>query len=116
MPDSPTTAAVTGTVTYRQRVAVPPSTLVRVRLLDVSRAADAPAVVMAEHQFTTGGKQVPFAFKLAYDPALVTEKGVYAVDAEMRDDEGRLSFRTTQQYRVITGGAPATINLMLQST
>ncbi|MDQ3175872.1 MAG: YbaY family lipoprotein, partial [Acidobacteriota bacterium] len=38
-------ATVTGTVTYRQRIAMPPGAVVEVSLLDVSRA-DAPAVVL----------------------------------------------------------------------
>lgn len=40
-------ATVTGTVTYRERIALPPGATVTVRLQDVSRA-DAPAEVLAE--------------------------------------------------------------------
>jgi putative lipoprotein len=41
-------ARVTGSVTYRERIALPPTAVVKARLVDVSRA-DAPAELLAEH-------------------------------------------------------------------
>ena len=52
-----------GTLTYRQRIAIPPQTEATVRLVDVSRA-DAPATVIAETRFKTEGRQVPLPFRL----------------------------------------------------
>src|SRR5258708_34753519 len=43
---------VTGTVTYRQRIALPRQAVVQVQLLDVSKA-DAPAIVIAEQTIET---------------------------------------------------------------
>src|SRR5690606_16714460 len=53
-------ASITGTLTYRQRIALPQGALVRVQLLDVSRA-DAPAILMGEHSFVSE-HQVPLPF------------------------------------------------------
>ena len=47
-----TTSKVTGSVTYRERIALPPSAVVTVKLLDVSRA-DAPAELIAEQVIAT---------------------------------------------------------------
>lgn len=95
---------VTGQVTYLQRVALSPSAVVDVTLADVSRA-DAPAVVIATQRIETLGRQVPFAFALAYDPARIDQRFTYAVSARI-SDAGRLLFVSTRRYAVITGGSP----------
>lgn len=106
------TASVTGTVSYRQRSALPPNAEVTVRLVDVSRA-DAPAVELAVQTFVTGGKQVPFPFSLSYDPAAIDQRFNYAVQAEIHVD-GQLSFITTQSYPVITRGNPTTVDVIVE--
>ena len=58
---------ITGTVTYRVRMALPANAAIDVRLEDVSRA-DAPAVIVAENIFAAAGKQVPIPFQLPYSP------------------------------------------------
>ena len=60
------TSKVTGSVTYRERIALPPSAVVTVKLVDVS-LADAPSVLIAEQVIRTEGRQVPFEFALDYD-------------------------------------------------
>jgi hypothetical protein len=44
-------AMITGTVTYRERIALPPTAVIKVQLVDVSRA-DAPAVVIGVPLFS----------------------------------------------------------------
>lgn len=106
------TASVTGTITYRERIALPDAAAIVVRLVDVSRA-DAPAVVLAEQRSTAGGKQVPFPFTLPYDPTQIQENGIYAVEASITVD-GQLRFLNTSLYRVITQGNPTNIDLVLE--
>ena len=103
---------VTGTVTYLQRVALPPTAVVKVHLVDVSRA-DAPAVVLGEQIVLTGGKQVPFAFEIPYDPAKIEANHTYAVQARIEED-GRLRFINDQHYAVITRGAPTHVDMVLK--
>ena len=81
-------AAVTGTVVYRQRIALPPNAVVKVRLQDVSRA-DAPAILLDEQIIPTNGKQVPFAFTLNYDPNQIKPNHAYAVSAQILIDGNR---------------------------
>ncbi len=106
-------ARVTGTVTYRQRIALPPDAVVDVWLQDVSRA-NAPAVLLGHQTIVAGGRQVPFAFEIKYDPSWITANAMVVVRATITVG-GRLMFTTTTVQRVITGGYPSEgIELVLQ--
>ena len=61
---------VTGTVTYRERIALDPAADIVVQLLDVS-LMDAPSKVLAEQRIKANGKQVPFAYELKVDAARI---------------------------------------------
>lgn len=95
-------AVVTGTVFYLQRIALPPSAVVEVKLLDVSRL-DAPAVTIAEQTLPTKGKQVPISFSLAYDPSKILPTHDYVVQARILVD-GSPRWINTSRYAVITQG------------
>ncbi len=105
-PAAPTAAmtAVTGSVSYLQRVALSPTAVVEVSLSDVSRA-DAPAVVIASQRIEAQGRQVPFAFVLPYEADRIDVRFTYVVSARITD-AGRLLFVSTRRYAVITGGNP----------
>lgn len=109
----PVSARVTGTVTYRERIALPPTAVIRVRLVDVSRA-DAPAIVLGEQIVEVRGKQIPFAFEIPYDPSRIESRHTYAVQARIEVD-GRLWFVSDIHYAVITRGAPTHVDLVLKS-
>ncbi|MEZ0333391.1 MAG: YbaY family lipoprotein, partial [Gemmatimonadales bacterium] len=107
------TKAVTGTVAYRERIALPADAVIQVQLSDVSRQ-DAPAQVIAETTFTAAGRQVPFPFELRYHPDRIEPNHTYAVRATIRG-EGRLLFTTDAAHHVITRGNPGEVSLMLVS-
>ncbi|MCV4640167.1 YbaY family lipoprotein, partial [Escherichia coli] len=77
---------VAGTITYRQRIALPPGSVVIVRIIETSRS-DSP--VIAEQRIETDGKQVPFEFGVAYDRSKIRENSRYEVNVEIRDSSGR---------------------------
>ena len=109
----PTVAAsgvVTGTVTYRERVALTPDAVVEVKLLDVSRA-DAPAETIGEKIIENPG-QVPIAFEIEYDPADIESRFSYAVRAVIKEGD-RLAFTTDTRYSVITRDNPTHVDLIL---
>jgi putative lipoprotein len=106
-------AKVTGTVTYRERIALPPTAVIKVQLVDVSRA-DAPAVVIGEQVIPAEGKQVPLAFEIAYDSTRIEANHTYAVQARIEVD-GQLRFINDQRYAVITRGAPTHVEMVLRS-
>lgn len=104
---------VTGTVTYVQRVALPPGAVVKVQLADVSRAG-APAIVLGEQLIAAGGRQPPFGFEIAYDPARIDSRFTYAVQARI-EHEGKLLFITDRRYVVITRNAPNHVEMVLRA-
>lgn len=95
---------VTGTVAYRERMALPPDAVVEVRLSEVSRQ-DVAAPVIAETTILPEGRQVPIPFELHYDPGKIEPNRTYALRATIRS-AGRMMFTTTTAYRVITQGNP----------
>jgi putative lipoprotein len=93
-----------GTVTYRERMALPPDATIDVRLEDVSRA-DAPATVLAEQRIAAEGRQVPIPFELRYPPERIEPNRAYGVRAEIRAPGGELMFTTATHHGVLQGGA-----------
>ncbi|MBK9153999.1 MAG: YbaY family lipoprotein [Chloracidobacterium sp.] len=100
---------VSGTVTYRQRSALPRTAVLIVKIVDVSRQ-DVSSTVVAEQRIETAGKQVPISFDIAYDRSRIQERNSYAIQAEIRDG-GRLLFITDTRYPVITQGNPRSVEV-----
>ncbi len=103
-------ATLTGTVAYRQRIALPPGAVVTVRLEDIS-LADVKAKLLAE-QVIESGAQVPVPFELNYDPTAVDPRHRYAVRAEIRVED-ELWFTTTRVNPVLNDAGTGPVDLML---
>ncbi len=108
--DGPT---VTGTVTYREKIALPATAVVDVVLQDVSRA-DAPAIELGRVRLTGAG-QPPFGFEIAYDPAAIDSTHSYALHARITVGE-ELRFVTDRRYPVLTRGHGDHADLVLAMT
>ncbi len=106
------TGQVTGTITYRQRIALTSRAVVEVKLLDISRLRG-PRITIAQESIKPAGRQVPIAFELTYDKWRVGPRGSYSIQVRILD-RGRVRFRTTDDYRVITGGHPNTVNVIVK--
>ena len=96
-------ASISGTVTYRLRIALTPEAEVQIELRDVSRQ-DVDAPLIAKRVVARPG-QVPIAFTLDYDPTLVEAGHTYAISARITD-RGQLQFVTDTRVAVL--GATAT--------
>jgi uncharacterized lipoprotein YbaY/heat shock protein HslJ len=107
---SPEPARITGSITYRERIALSPQTLVEVELRDVSRA-DAPARVLARQRISGAG-QVPLRFGLEYDPDEIDERMSYALSARISQG-GQLLFISDTHTPVLTRGAGTQADLVL---
>ncbi|HAS8424396.1 TPA: lipo-like protein [Vibrio vulnificus] len=94
---------ISGTVFYRERIALPEDAAVTLVLEDVS-LADVPAKVIAKHKFITNGKQVPLSFDLAYDSKKIIANHRYNVRARI-EVNGRLRFISDTIVPVITDEA-----------
>jgi len=104
--------AVTGTVTYLQRMALPPDAVVNVQLQDVS-LQDVPAKVIAETSVPSEGKQVPIAFRIPYAAADINPAHRYGARATIKAG-GETIFASTTSYPVITRGAPMEIEIVVR--
>lgn len=94
---------VTGQISYRERIALPPTAQVEITLADVS-LMDAPAKTIAQQRFTADGRQVPFAFSLTVDQRPLDPRHSYAVSARISDASGRLMFITDTRNSVAFDG------------
>ena len=92
-------AQITGTVTYRERMALGPTAQLNIQLQDVS-LADVAATIIAEKTISDFG-QVPIRFELEYDPTKIEQRNTYVLRAVIRDN-GKMLFTTDTAYPVIT--------------
>jgi putative lipoprotein len=105
-------AEVSGTVTYRERIALVPGTQLRVTLSETTRA-DAPAQFIAETT-VPDVMQVPIPFRITFPGAWIDPKLTYTLRARI-EREGRLLFTNDAQVRVLTGGAPSHVEIVVVS-
>jgi putative lipoprotein len=103
---------ITGTVTYRERIALPPDASVQVRLDDASRP-EMPPKLVAETTVPTAGKQVPIPFELPYRAADIVGSRRYVVRAKIVAG-GKTLFSSKTPYPVITRGAPTKLEVLVQ--
>jgi copper homeostasis protein (lipoprotein) len=103
-------ARLTGTLTYRERIALTPEAVAEVTLEDVSRA-DAQSTVVGRWRLANPG-QVPIAFDLPYDVAAIDAGRRYALRARIFEG-ATLVFTTTQTTLVLTHGHPSKADLVL---
>jgi len=106
-------SVVTGTASYRERMALPPGAVFEATLLDVSRAG-APAETVGRTRIESPGNP-PIRFEIAYDPAHIRPERSYAVRATIREG-GRLLFTTDTHAPVLTRGSPSEVTLTLVRT
>jgi putative lipoprotein len=102
---------ITGTATYRERMALPPGAELEVTLEDISRA-DAPAVILGRTRVESPGSP-PFQFAIAFDPALVQARHRYAVRARITLN-GQLLFTTDTVQQVLGDSGRTSADLVLR--
>lgn len=104
-------AVITGTLSYRERIALTPGSEAFVQLLDAA-TADVPTKVVAEQRIAITG-QIPIEFRLDYDAVQIDPKHTYTVSARITN-EGKLLFQTDTANYVITRGSPGHVELVLK--
>jgi uncharacterized lipoprotein YbaY len=108
---APPPATVSGTLTYLQRIALPPNAVAEIKLVDVSRQ-DVEAIVVGEQMIPEPG-QVPIPFEITYDPGSIDPTHTYTIQARITV-KGKPHFMTTTAYPVITQGNPTTLEVILE--
>lgn len=109
---SSTEGRVTGTISYRQRIALTQDAVVEVKLVDSSRA-DAPSETIAEQTIKPAGRQVPLAFEIAYDLRRIDPRHRYTIQVRILEG-GQLRFTTDEAYTVITLGHPDKVDVIVK--
>ena len=104
-------AAVSGTVTYRERLALTEGATLIVELRDVSYQ-DASAPLIARQTIANPG-QVPIRFEVGYHRDDIDDRNVYGVSARIIESDGRLAFTNDTAYDVITRGNPRSVEMLL---
>jgi uncharacterized lipoprotein YbaY len=114
VPAEPPVAAdavtVSGSVFYRERIAMPAGAAVVVRVLDVSRA-DAPATTLGETRIEPE-TQVPVPFTVTVPRAAFTATGSYAVAARIEVD-GEPAWVSDTHHPVSPDG-PTEVDIMVR--
>lgn len=115
MPASAAPVTISGEVTYRERIALPPNAVLSVQLVDVS-LKDGRAPIRAEARIASKG-QVPLTFTLHIDDAVLVPGHSYALSAEISADN-RVWFRNTTPHAIDPArlSAPAMILVNLMAT
>ncbi len=104
-------ASVSGSVTYRERLALTPGATLAVQLRDVS-LQDTASILIAEQVIPNPG-QVPIAFKVEYNKDDLNPRNTYSITARIRESDGRLAFTNDTAYEVITRGNPNNVDMVL---
>lgn len=112
-PGAPARGTVTGTASYRLRMALPPNSVAIVQLHDDS-VADPAGSVLADFKTTFGDRQVPIPFELKFDPARIDPHHIYSVTARILVDN-QIRFVTRAPYHVLTHGNPTKVDLVLDA-
>jgi len=105
---------VTGTVSYRERIALAPGSTVIVTLEDTSKA-DAKATLLGESRIPIERSQAPITFAIEVDAGRIDPRHRYAVRARILDPQGALRWTSTQAYLVMTGGHPNSVDVLVEA-
>ena len=92
--------ALRGTVFYRERMALPPTAVIEVALVDIS-LADAPSRTIAKTRVS--GRGIPARWTLRFDDRRIEPRNRHALQARITDG-GQLLFISTTQQTVLAGG------------
>lgn len=106
------TSVVTGSIVYRDRMALPDDARITVSLSDVS-LADAPAKILSSVTFDAEGKQVPIMYKVPYTVDQVRAADRIAITATITID-GKLVYTTTTMHEVLTHGQPSRKDIIVE--
>lgn len=104
-------STITGTATYRERMALPPDAHFEATLEDVSRAGAAADIIGRAPLDKPG--QPPFRFSIAYDPGRIVPSHTYSVRAKITV-AGKLMFTSDRAYPVLTQGNGTQVSILLR--
>src|SRR5690606_19646821 len=102
--------ALTGSATYRERIALPPDAAVEATVGDVTRA-DRPAELIGRTRIEPI-QGLPIRFAIPYDPNLIKLGRRHTLQARIVA-EGQLLFATVEPVPVFVDGQPPPVDVIL---
>jgi putative lipoprotein len=100
-----------GTVSARERLALPGMAKAHVELLDLSGRNPRDAKIGEDSVWITSGK-LPVTFRIGYDPSKIDPTRAYGVRARILDGEELLMINMGPTH-VLTRGSPRTIDVVV---
>lgn len=104
-------SVITGTATFRERLALPDNAIFEAVLEDVSRA-DARAVVLGQQQIGPAGNP-PYTLRIPYDASKIDPRGRYNVRATIRVND-QLWFVSDTANAVLQGPGNTQANVLMK--
>jgi uncharacterized lipoprotein YbaY len=101
-----------GTATVTEGAVIPPGSILRVSLHDMSPGIAKDATV-AKQTFEAEGKK-PVYFELPYNPSVIEPSRLYGVAAAITDSRGQALWETRVPIRVLTLGNQKKVQLVLR--
>lgn len=107
----PADGVVSGTITYRQKIALPQDAVVKIEIIDASeRVRD--FVIVAEQTIKNPGA-VPIKFQISYPPDKIDPNHQYRLHVRIEDGAGHTLFTGAREYPVITRGSPTSVDVIV---
>ncbi|MGB3573449.1 MAG: YbaY family lipoprotein [Phormidesmis sp.] len=104
-------SSVSGKLHYPENFSLPADAIVTVSLTDVSPFQDSDATLIDWQILATD--QRPMSFDLAYDPAEISDRNLYAIQARVTSS-GRVILTNASAYLVITQSHPTRVEVYVE--
>ncbi|MDA8708072.1 META domain-containing protein [Hellea sp.] len=104
-------STVTGTLSYKERIALTPGYTLTVSLKDVT-AASPSAPIIAQTTRKLDREQVPLSFELKLDSGKLDARKRYSMQAILSDKDGKLAWKTDEAHPINPGRASQNLGLL----
>jgi putative lipoprotein len=104
---------IKGSVSYRERIALPPAAVLKLMIQDTSRV-DTQSRALTEQVIELNGRQVPVAFQMLLDRDLLRQGARVTLSARI-EHQGRVLFINDRSYPVLKDGQPVPLNVVLRA-
>ncbi|MGK7945899.1 MAG: YbaY family lipoprotein [Microcystaceae cyanobacterium] len=104
---------ISGTVFYRQRIALPPNAILILTFADISKM-DVAATLIVEKKINLMERQVPIPFTLTYDPSNLDPRFRYSIRAQIFVED-QLRWTSTRVYPVDIKDDSTKVEIQLES-
>ncbi len=105
--------SITGTITYRDRSALPRDAVATVELREVLRSDLRPVTIA--RQTISPATRMPISFSIDYDPTEIDSRRTYVIDAEITA-AGRQIYAMRQSAPIFNGRPSTDVQLLVEST